>query len=175
MIFWRVEEKMILYPNEHFDKVEQITIEFLQKNKIKALILDVDNTLIDYNRKMEESIIDWAKKMKGQGIKLYILSNTNHKEKVEEVANRLEIPYQNLAKKPLKMGFLKVQKELAEKPENIGVVGDQIFTVVIGGNRCNMFTILVEPIDKKDFWYTAWKRPLENKIKENYKQKTKEK
>lgn len=166
---------MILYPNEHFDKVEQITIEFLQKNKIKALILDVDNTLIDYNRKMEESIIDWAKKMKGQGIKLYILSNTNHKEKVEEVANRLEIPYQNLAKKPLKMGFLKVQKELAEKPENIGVVGDQIFTDVIGGNRCNMFTILVEPIDKKDFWYTAWKRPLENKIKENYKQKTKEK
>lgn len=166
---------MILYPNEHFDKVEQITIEFLQKNKIKALILDVDNTLIDYNRKMEESIIDWAKKMKGQGIKLYILSNTNHKEKVEEVANRLEIPYQNLAKKPLKMGFLKVQKELAEKPENIGVVGDQIFTDVIGGNHCNMFTILVEPIDKKDFWYTAWKRPLENKIKENYKQKTKEK
>lgn len=166
---------MIVYPNAHFEKVEQITVEFLQRNKIKALILDVDNTLIDYNRKMAESILDWAKEMKKQGIKLYILSNTNHKEKVEEVAKKLEIPYQNLAKKPFKKGFLKVQKELAENSENIAVVGDQIFTDVIGGNRCQMFTILVEPIDEKDFWYTAWKRPLENKIKEKYKQKTKEK
>lgn len=166
---------MILYPNQYFEKVEQITISFLQKNKIKALILDVDNTLIDYNRTMKESIIYWAKDLKKQGIKLYILSNTNHKEKVEEVANKLEINYRNLAQKPFKSGFLKVQQELQEKPENIGVVGDQIFTDIIGGNRCNMYTILVDPIDKKDFWYTAWKRPLENKIKEKYKKKTKEK
>lgn len=166
---------MIVYPNAHFEKVEQITVEFLQKNKIKALILDVDNTLIDYNRKMAESILDWAKEMKKQGIKLYILSNTNHKEKVEEVAKKLEISYQNLAKKPFKKGFLKVQKELAENSENIAVVGDQIFTDVIGGNRCQMFTILVEPIDEKDFWYTAWKRPIENRIKIRYNKQTKEK
>ena len=51
------------------------------------------------------------------------------------------------------------------KSENIAVVGDQIFTDVIGGNRCNMFTILVDPVDKKDYWYTAWKRPIENKFK----------
>ena len=155
---------MRLYPNQHLKKVEQITIQFLEKNNIKALILDVDNTLIDYNRTMKESVIQWAKDLKKQGIKLYILSNTNHKEKVEEVANKLEVPYRNLAKKPLKAGFLKVQKELQEKPENIAVVGDQIFTDVIGGNRCNMYTILVDPINPKDFWYTAWKRPLENKI-----------
>ncbi len=160
---------MILYPNLLLDKVEQITIEILKKNDIKALILDVDNTLIDYYKNISESVIQWADEMKGQGIKLYILSNTNHKEKVEKVANKLEIPYQNLAKKPLKSGFLKVQKKLNLKPENIGVVGDQIFTDVIGGNRCKMFTILVEPIDKKDFWYTAWKRPLENTIKNRYK------
>ncbi len=166
---------MILYPNHYFQKVEQITISFLQKNKIKALILDVDNTLIDYNRTMKESVIYWAKDLKKQGVKLYILSNTNHKEKVEEVANKLEINYRNLAQKPFKSGFLKVQQELQEKPENIGVVGDQIFTDIIGGNRCKMYTILVDPIDKKDFWYTAWKRPLENKIKEKYKKKTKEK
>lgn len=162
---------MKIYPDKYIDKVEQITIEFLQKNKIKALILDVDNTLIDYNKNLSQSIIDWAKKLKEQGIKLYILSNTNQKEKVEKVAKALEIPYRNLAKKPLKAGFLKVQKELKEKPENIGVVGDQIFTDILGGNRCNMFTILVEPIAPKDFWYTAWKRPLENKIKKRYKNK----
>lgn len=162
---------MKIYPDKYIDKVEQITIEFLQKNKIKALILDVDNTLIDYNKNLSQSVIDWAKELKEQGIKLYILSNTNQKEKVEKVAKALEIPYRNLAKKPLKAGFLKVQKELKEKPENIGVVGDQIFTDILGGNRCNMFTILVEPIAPKDFWYTAWKRPLENKIKKRYKNK----
>ena len=165
---------MILYPDAYLNKVEEITIEFIQKNKLKALILDIDNTLIDYNKNLSESVIKWAKELKGQGTKLYILSNTNNKEKVEKVAKVLDIPYLNLAKKPFKKGFLKVQKILNEKEENIGVVGDQIFTDVIGGNRCNMFTILIEPIDSKDYWYTAWKRPLENKIKNKYI-KTKEK
>ena len=156
---------MILYPDGHFEKVEEITIKYLQDNKIKALILDVDNTLIDYQKHLEKSVIQWAKNLKEQGIKLYILSNTNQKEKVEKVAKALEIPYRNSAKKPFKTGFLKVQKELKEKAENIAVVGDQIFTDIIGGNRCRMFTILVEPINPKDFWYTAWKRPIENRNK----------
>ena len=167
---------MILYPKAYFKKVEEITIEFLNKNKIKALILDVDNTLIDYNKNLSKDVQNWAKQLKGQGIKLYILSNTNQKEKVETVANKLQIPYEYFAKKPLKIGFLKVQRQLKENPENIAVVGDQIFTDIIGGNCCKMFTILVNPINEKDFWYTAWKRPLENKIKNNYKNKqTKEK
>lgn len=168
---------MILYPDAYLEKVEDITIEFLQKHKIKAIILDVDNTLIDYHENLSDNIISWAKEMKGQGTKLYILSNTNNKEKVEKVANALDIPYRNLAKKPFKKGFLKVQELLSEKSENIAVVGDQIFTDIIGGNRCQMFTILVDPIDKQDYWYTAWKRPLENKIKNIYKKKniTKEK
>ncbi len=167
---------MFIYPNQYLNKVEDITIEFLQKNKIKALILDIDNTLIDYNKNLKESIEKWVKELRGQGTKMYLLSNTNQKEKVEKVANRLKIPYQHLAKKPFKYGFKKVQKKLQENPENIAVVGDQIFTDIIGGNRCKMFTILVDPIDKKDYWYTAWKRPLENIIKKNYKNKqTKEK
>ncbi len=162
---------MFIYPKAYFHKVEEITIEFLQKNKIKALILDVDNTLIDYQKNLSKSVEKWAKDLKGQGTKLYILSNTNNKEKVEKVANILGIPYISFAKKPLKSGFLKVQNNLKENPQNIAIVGDQVFTDVIGGNRCNMFTILVDPIDKKEFWYTGWKRPLEDKIKKNYKNK----
>lgn len=167
---------MVIYPNAYFNKVEEITIEFLQKNRIKALILDVDNTLIDYQKNLSKDVENWVRELRGQGTKLYILSNTNQKEKVEKVANTLEMPYILFAKKPFKSGFLKIQKKLNEKAENIGVVGDQIFTDVIGGNRCDMFTILVDPINSKDYWYTAWKRPLENKIKKNYKNKqTKEK
>lgn len=167
---------MLIYPNIYIKRVEEITIEMLQKNKIKALILDIDNTLIDYEENMEESVKQWAKDLKGQGTKLIILSNTNKKSKVEKVAKTLEIPYIYFAKKPLKGGFKKAKEQLKEKEENIAVVGDQIFTDVIGGNRCKMFTILVEPIKEKDFWYTAWKRPIENKIKNNFIQKqTKEK
>ena len=167
---------MILYPNLLLKSVKEITIELLDKNNLKALILDVDNTLINIEQKLEPQVIEWANKMKQNNIKLYILSNTNDKEKVGKVAKALDIPYMNLAKKPFKKGFFKVQEILQEKPENIATVGDQIFTDVIGGNRCNMFTILVEPIQKKEYWYTAWKRPIENVIKNKFKKhKTKEK
>lgn len=156
---------MKIYPNIYLTNVQEITIGFLIRNKIKALILDVDNTLIDYDENLSEKIIEWSKQLQGQGIKMYILSNTNKEKKVKKVAEKLEIPYEMFAKKPFKKGFLKVQKTLNIKPKNIAVVGDQIFTDVIGGNRCDMFTILVDPVDKKDYWYTAWKRPFENKLK----------
>ena len=164
---------MILYPKEYFNNVREISIEFLRKNEIKALILDVDNTLIDYEKKLSEETIKWAENLKKEGIKLYILSNSNKKEKVKTVAEKLKIEYEYFGKKPLKIGFKKVQKKLQENAQNIGVVGDQIFTDIIGGNRCKMFTILVEPIDEKDIWITLLKRPIENAIKNKYK-KTKE-
>lgn len=156
---------MKIYPNLYLTTIQEITIGLLMKNKIKALILDVDNTLIDYHKNLSEEVIQWSQKLQGQGIKMYILSNTNKEEKVKAVAKKLEIPYEMFAKKPFKKGFQKVQQILNIKPENIAVVGDQIFTDILGGNRCHMFTILVDPVDKKDYWYTAWKRPIENKIK----------
>ena len=158
---------MLIHPNAYLNNVKEITIEFLKKNDIKALILDVDNTLIDYYKNLSDEVVTWANELKTQGIKLYILSNTN---KVETVAKKLEIPYINFAKKPSKKGFLIVKEELKIDAKNIGVVGDQIFTDVIGGNRCKMFTILVDPVTEKDYWYTAWKRPLENKIKRKLKE-----
>ena len=160
---------MNIYPKAYLNNVQEITIQFLLENKIKALILEVDNTLIDYYKNLSKDVIDWAHRLQGQGIKMYILSNTNKKEKVETVANKLEISYRLFARKPSKSGFLKIQKEINVEPENIGVVGDQIFTDVIGGNRCKMYTILVDPVTPKDYWYTAWKRPIENKIKQKFK------
>lgn len=160
---------MDLRPNVYFTSVQDITIEFLMKNKIKALILDVDNTLIDYYKNLAEETIQWSKNLQGQGIKMYILSNTNKQEKVETVAKELEIPYESFAKKPSKKGFIKIKEILKIKEENIAVVGDQIFTDVIGGNRCKMFTILVDPVTKKDYWYTAWKRPIEGILKRKLK------
>ena len=113
---------MILYPKAHFNNVKEISIKFLKKNNIKALILDVDNTLIDYDRNMPDGTVEWVEQLKHNGIKFYIVSNTNKKDKVEQVSQKLKIKYNYFAKKPLKTGLLKAQKELQEKPENVAVV-----------------------------------------------------
>ena len=162
---------MILYPDAYFKNAREITTEFLNKNNIKALILDLDNTLIDYERNMPKGTIEWVNELKKNGIKFFIVTNTNKKKKVEEISKKLEIKYIYFAKKPLKSGLIKAKKRLQEKPENIAVVGDQVFTDVLGGNRCKMFTILVEPIAEKDILITRLKRPIENAIKKRFLKK----
>ena len=59
---------MILYPDAHLNNVREITTNFLQNNKINALILDVDNTLIDYDKNLPEETIEWAKELKNNNI-----------------------------------------------------------------------------------------------------------
>ena len=89
---------MILYPKAYFKSVKEINVDFLKQNNIKALILDVDNTLIDFEKKMPEGTREWAKELKRNGIKLQIVSNTNKKAKVEEVAKKLRIKYIYIAR-----------------------------------------------------------------------------
>lgn len=159
---------MFFYPNTYLDSVKEITIDLLNKNNIKALILDVDNTILDFDKNIPEGVEMWCKDLKKQGIKFCILSNSNQKEKVQMVAGKLNIPYFYFGTKPLKRGFRKAIKLLEEKEENIAAVGDQIFTDVIGANRCKIFSILVKPIAEKDLLVTKIKRPLENMIVDRY-------
>lgn len=165
---------MILYPKKYFEKITDIDTKFLIKNNIKALILDVDNTLIDIEKNMIEGLEQWICSMKQNGIRFYILSNSNNGNKVKKIAKKIDIDYFYFGMKPLKHGFRKIQKILKIDSKHIGVVGDQIFTDVLGANRCKMFSILVKPISEKDIWITVLKRPIENKIIENYKRKIKE-
>lgn len=165
---------MILYPKKYFDKITDIKIEFLKQNNIKALILDVDNTLIDIDKNMINGLEKWIDNMKQNDIKFCILSNSNKAEKVKEVAEKLDMPYFYFGMKPLKYGFKKAKKILNIENKYIGVVGDQIFTDVLGANRSKMFSILVKPIAEKDIWITVLKRPIENKIIESYKKSIKE-
>ena len=154
----------MIYPKEYLNSVKNINLGLLNKNNIKGLILDVDNTLINLDKKMPAGVSDWAKNLKAQGIKICILSNSNHLNKVEAVAKILDVPYIFFGKKPLKSGFLRARDILKLPNENIAVVGDQIFTDIIGANRCNMFSILVKPIEEKDYLITRIKRPIEKFI-----------
>lgn len=161
---------MIFYPKGYFNKVSDITLEYINKNNIKGILLDVDNTLIDYYRNVSEETIQWVKLLKANNIKMCILSNSENKEKMEELSEKLDLQYVYLAFKPFKRGFKKAKKILMLDNNNeIAVVGDQIFTDVIGANRMKMHSILVDPIAKKDIWLTLIKRPLENYIKKKIK------
>lgn len=162
---------MILYPNIYLANVKEITLELLNKNNIKGLLLDVDNTLIDFDLKILEGAKEWINNLKENNIKLCILSNTNKIEKVKMVAKELEIPYINFAKKPFKKGFKKGIELLNLQPNQIAVVGDQVMTDVLGGNRMKMFTILTKPLGKKDIFITRVKRPFENIIIKRYLKK----
>jgi len=64
--------------------------------------------------------------------------------------------------------YKKAIEKLQVPPENIAAVGDQIFTDIIGANRCKIFPILVEPVNEKDLFITKWKRPIEEKIIKKY-------
>ncbi len=159
---------MIFYPDYYCDRVTDITIDLLKENQIKGIILDVDNTLIDFDRNLLQGAKDWVQKMKENEIKCMILSNSNQVQKVKNVAEMLEIPYLYLATKPLKRGFRKAKQQLGLESQNIAVVGDQIFTDVMGANRSKMYSILVNPIAKKDIWITKLKRPMEEWIVKSY-------
>lgn len=159
---------MILYPNMYLKNLLEIDEQIIKKNNIKAILLDIDNTIMYYDRKVLNGSKEWADKMKKIGIKLCILSNSNHIEKVERVSKVLEIPYVFFAKKPLKSGFKRAIKVVKEAPENIAMVGDQILTDVVGANRMNMLSILTEPLEERDIWITKVKRPLENYIIKRY-------
>ena len=159
---------MILYPKGYFNKVSEITIEYLQENQIKGLILDVDNTLIDFYKNLSPETIEWATNLKNNDIRLCILSNSNKEKKVKEVANKLKIAYIHFGLKPFKKGFKRALNLIELKNDEVAVVGDQIFTDVLGANRMKMFSILVDPIEKKDIWVTIIKRPIENYIKKQY-------
>lgn len=164
---------MNLYPKIYLEKPIDITIELLNKNNIKGLILDIDNTLIDYDKNLFKGCEEWCENLKKQGIKMCILSNTNKIHKVEKVANTLKLEYLYFAHKPNKKGFKRAKELLNLNEKNIAVVGDQVFTDVLGGNRSKMFTILTKPLDKRDILITRIKRPLEKIIINRYLKKEK--
>lgn len=159
---------MNLYPSIYIENIKKITLELLKEKKIKGLILDIDNTLIDYDKNLLEGTKEWCDNLKENNIKLCILSNTNKVKKVEKVARILNLEYIYFAHKPSKKGFLKAQKLLGLNKEEIAIVGDQIFTDVWGGNRVGMYTILTKPIDERDILLTRLKRPFEKIVINNY-------
>ena len=75
---------MIFYPKSYFKNILEIDMNFIKKNNIKAILLDIDNTMIDTDNNILEGLEDWVEEAKKHGIKFCILSNTNKKKKAEK-------------------------------------------------------------------------------------------
>lgn len=121
------------YPNARLNSVLDITDSFLSENNIKAIITDVDNTLVDYEGNVLEGITDWISGLQKKGIKICILTNTKKPNKAKKMSKMLnDIPYISFAKKPFKFGFKKAKKILdLNNDKEIAVVGDQIMTDIL--------------------------------------------
>lgn len=153
-----------LKPDLIYKGVPYIAYEDLKQRGVEGILLDIDNTLIDYTKHLSKEMIDWVYDAKKEGFKVCILSNSNKMEKIIPIAETLGIKYVSFAKKPAKSGFLKASKLLDTEVTKLAMIGDQVFTDVLGANRVGMTSVYVEPINKKEYWYTKWKRPIESFI-----------
>ena len=155
---------MLLKPKIKLNSVREINSVFLKKHNIKGLILDLDNTLTLHGKlNTEAGISDWLIEMKRSGIKLMVVSNNSHK-RVKLTADMLGLEFVSNGAKPLTFGITKAQKLMKLPKNQIAMVGDQIFTDIIGGNLKGLTTVLVEPFEDEAQWFLALKRKLQRKI-----------
>lgn len=151
-------------PDEHVPSVFHIDPDKLVKRGIKAIITDLDNTLVEWDRpEATPEIKAWFKKIKDRGIIITIISN-NNEQRVKEFADPLEIPFIYSARKPMGQAFRKAVLDMKIKKNEVVVIGDQILTDVFGGNRSGLHTILVVPVAQTDGLWTRINRKMERSI-----------
>ena len=152
---------MIFRPNIKLDKITDISVEILKKYNIDSLVLDVDNTLSTHHGQvLTDGLVDWLNTMRQNNIKLTILSNSKS-ERLEPFAKKIDLDYISLGLKPLPFGYLRALKKLNSKRKNTAIVGDQIFTDVIGGNFVGVKTIWLTPIEPEPMLSFRIRRKLE--------------
>lgn len=150
-------------PDLILERVWQINETVLAQLGVKALILDVDNTLSTHGAPVPAGeVVPWMQKMNEIKVPLIILSN-NTQKRVQPFAKRLNLEFVHFAIKPLPGGFKRAARLLKLPPEQIGVVGDQVFTDILGGNLAGMKTILVMPLGESGTRFIRFKRYFEKK------------
>ena len=129
------------------DNIYEVSGEALARRGIKLLLADLDNTLVPYGVPLpNEKVINWRDELHAYGITLFVLSNNRHESRPRIFSEGLDVPYIGHAAKPWKRSFLKAMEDMRVTKEQTAIIGDQIFTDVLGGNRAGVTTILVKPI-----------------------------
>jgi len=151
-------------PSEFVKTVYDISPERLKEKGIRGIITDLDNTLVEWDRpSATPKLVEWLKSMKDAGIQVTIVSN-NGELRVKSFADPLAIPFIYKARKPMGKAFRKALHLMDVKREEVVVIGDQLLTDVVGGNRLGLHTILVVPVAKSDGFFTRFNRLAERRI-----------
>ena len=136
-----------LIPRGVYPSVTDLKPELLAAKGIRLVLADLDNTLVPY--KVPEptpDIVAWKESLERAGIQLYLLSNSRKPNRPKHFAQVLGIPFQGHSGKPKRGGFFKALERMNCRPEETVMVGDQIFTDILGANRSGIAPLLVEPI-----------------------------
>ena len=158
-------------PDWFFDKFDEATPEFLITNGIRALILDIDNTLAPYEEpEPNERVLAWFDDLKINGIKAAFVSN-NDFNRVSLFNQKIGIPMYPKGKKPLKKYMRRAIRELGVEPGETAIMGDQIFTDVWAGRNVGIRCIVVPPIKDKTDPFTRFKRVLERPVMRYYRKR----
>jgi len=154
----------LFLPDKHVNSIFEITPDVLKAEGKKGAIIDLDNTLVPWNvDHATEDVVNWFKMMEEANIKVIIFSN-NNEERVTVFAEPLGAPFIYKARKPLPRAFKQASELMQLDKSKIAVIGDQLLTDILGGNRAGFFTILVVPIVQSDAPITKFNRNLERLI-----------
>jgi len=139
-----------LLPNLRLNSVYDLDFEALARRGIRGIITDLDNTLVGAKEpSATPRLIQWLDKLREHGFKVVIVSN-NNETRVSRFAEPLGIPFVHAARKPANRAFKKALGMLDLAEDQTAVLGDQMMTDVLGGNRLGMYTVLVLPVSPKD-------------------------
>ena len=135
-------------PHQHLTSVFELNLDELREQGIRGLIFDLDNTLGAWGFKTwDEHILAWLGEVETLGFRLAFLSND---EGIDRDAVRTELnghPLRFNAGKPSAAGFREMLAALDLAASEVAMIGDQIFTDVLGARRVGLYTVLVRPFD----------------------------
>lgn len=162
----------ILKPTARAERITDISIRDLNKLSVRVILLDVDNTVVSYKDKAPiEGCLEWINEAIEAGFELFIVSNNQSRERVRLIAEKFSLPFEYLALKPLPKGFIRAFKRTKCYREECIVIGDQIFTDILGANLAGMKSVLLTPIEEETGFSFKIRRKLEKGLRKKYTEK----
>ena len=165
-----------LVPEYVFENYLYVRPEFLTSLGIRALLIDIDNTLAPYEQDLpDENIINWFAQMKEAGISCALISN-NDVPRVELFNSLLSLPAYAKSGKPCKKTLIRAMRDMGVDASVTAGLGDQLLTDTLAVHKLGMISIIVPPIKDKLTPFFKFKRRLERPfMKKYYKRKAKQK
>lgn len=157
-----------LYPNVYLDSTYDIDFEQYYQDGYRAIIFDIDNTLVPHGAPADQRAIALFKRLHALGYQTMMLSN-NKELRVKMFCDAVDAEYIYKAGKPNPANYREAMKRMHTDEKNTLFVGDQIFTDVWGANKAGIYSILVKPIHPKEEIQIVLKRYLEKVVLFCYK------